>query len=100
MADEQDGYAKNAEGVRLLQSGDFEGAVKLLTEAISLIPDYATVYRNRAEAYKKLNRDQEAEADSEKVMALDEAVRERERAKHPTGFRAVVQWILRLVKMT
>jgi tetratricopeptide (TPR) repeat protein len=55
--------AKNDEGIRLLDSGDYEGAVAAFDEALTLDPSFAAAYRNRSAALRKLGRVQEADAD-------------------------------------
>ena len=69
MSSPQDSETKRAalekalEGWRLLSSGDYEGAVAACTEAIELEPGSLGSYRTRAEAYRRLGRGKEAEAD-------------------------------------
>lgn len=46
---------KNA-GNERLKVGDYDGAVRLYTEAIALRPDCAVYYSNRAAAYQYLNK--------------------------------------------
>ena len=82
MATEQEALAKNAEGVRLQQSGDADGAIKVLTEAIDVAPEHANIYRNRADAYRAADMDAEANADSAKADALVQAADEAEIEAH------------------
>ena len=91
MSEDQDAIAKNDEGVRLLNAGDFEGAVAAFSAAITLDPDFEAAYRNRANALHRLGRYQEAQADSDKAEsaktvgpdepAHTEAQRNRSRSK-------------------
>ena len=62
--------AKNDEGVRLLDSGDYEGAVAAFTEAIDLNPDFKTAYRNRSQALRKLGRMAEANSDFDRQQKI------------------------------
>jgi tetratricopeptide (TPR) repeat protein len=55
--------AENDEGVRLLGSRDYEGAVAAFSKAIDLNPDFETAYRNRSQALRKLGRMAEAKSD-------------------------------------
>ena len=82
MVTEREALAKNAEGVRLQQAGDADGAIKVLTEAIDVAPEHANIYRNRADAYRAANMDAEANADSAKADALVQAADEAEIEAH------------------
>ena len=82
MANERDALTKNAEGVRLHQAGDHDGAIKALTEALALDPDHANIYRNRAEAYRAANKTAEAEADSAKADEIVSGLAEAEVEAH------------------
>ena len=65
--------AKNDEGVRLLDSGDYEGAVAAFTEAIDLNPDFVTAFtanRNRSQALRKLGRMAEANSDFDRQQKI------------------------------
>ena len=62
--------AKSEEGVRLMQMGDLERAVAAFTEAIALDPKLYDAYRRRAVALRRLDRAEEAEADSRKADSL------------------------------
>ena len=73
MATERDSLTKNADGVRLPQSGDHEGAIKAFTEAIDLDPVHASIYRNRAESYLAADKTAEADADIAKADQLVQA---------------------------
>ena len=55
--------AENDEGVRLLGSRDYEGAVAAFSKAIDLNPDFETAYRNRSRALRKLGRFAKAKSD-------------------------------------
>lgn len=61
---------KNAGNERLKQ-GDYEGAVKLYTEAIALRGDCAVYYSNRAAAYQYLSKHQLALEDAQMSVKLD-----------------------------
>ena len=55
------------DGMRLLSAGDFEGAIAAFGKAIAVDPDSAfaaTPYRRRADAYRQLGKEEEAEADA------------------------------------
>ena len=86
MATEREALAKNAEGIRLHQTGDAAGAVKVLTDAIEIAPDHANIYRNRAEAYRAANMTAEADADTVKADALVQAVSQAEIEAHKKTF--------------
>ena len=67
-------FDKYANGVRLLiVTGDSEGAIAAFGEAIGMDPhssQAALAYRRRAEVYRKLGREQEAEADAKAAEAI------------------------------
>ena len=63
-------FGKNSVGVRLLETGDYEGAVVAFSEAIALKPDDATFYRNRAAAHSNLGRVILAQSDAEMAGTL------------------------------
>lgn len=54
---------KAQEGARLLSAHDYEGAIAACGEAIRLEPGSLGAYRTRAEAYKRLGMEREADAD-------------------------------------
>ena len=62
--------AKNDEGVRLLDSGDYEGAVAAFSQEIDLDPDFKTAYRNRSQALRKLGRMAEANSDFDRQQKI------------------------------
>lgn len=64
--------AKNIEGLRLEQSGDYEGAVQAFTEALTLNPELTAAYWNRAKALRLLGRAADAQVDNEKGKSLVE----------------------------
>ena len=86
MTTEREALAKNAEGVRLHQSGDAEGAIKVLTEALEAAPEHANIYRNRADAYRAANMTAEADADAAKADELVQASVEAEIEAHRKTF--------------
>ena len=86
MVTERDALAKNAEGVRLHQTGDDAGAIKVLTEALEIAPEHANIYRNRADAYRAADMTAEADADSAKADSLVQAVSEAEIEAHKKTF--------------
>ena len=73
----KDAVAKNSEGLGLLTAGDYEGAIAAFGEAIALEPDWETVYRNRAEAHRRLGWKGPAAADAQRA----DSIRERRRLK-------------------
>lgn len=56
-------HDKSGEGWRLLGAGDYEGAIAACTEAIELDPSSLGARRTRAEALKRLGRENQAAAD-------------------------------------
>ena len=82
MVTEREAFAKNAEGVRLQQAGDAQGAIKVFTEAIDAAPGHANIYRNRAEAYRAANMTAEADADTATADELVQAAVEAEIEAH------------------
>ena len=68
----KESVAKNSEGLRLEQSGDYEGAVQAFTQALIRNPESAAGYRNRAEVFRRLGREAEAQVDLEKAKAIAE----------------------------
>jgi oligopeptide/dipeptide ABC transporter ATP-binding protein len=73
----RDYAGSDAEGVRLFEAGDYDEAVKVLSEAIEMGPDVPDAYGHRAEAYRKLGRRPEAGADDQKEKALLEVAEQR-----------------------
>ncbi|VVB77050.1 VCP-like ATPase [uncultured archaeon] len=59
------------EAGKLFEQNDFEGAVRLYTDAIGKEPDYASAYFNRALAYAILNKYGEATDDANKVLQIE-----------------------------
>ena len=86
MATERDSLTKNADGVRLHQAGDHEGAIKAFTEAIDLDPEHANIYRNRAESYRAVDKTAEADADTAKADQIVQATAELEIEAHSKTF--------------
>ncbi|KAK3234950.1 hypothetical protein CYMTET_54829 [Cymbomonas tetramitiformis] len=60
-----------SQGNALFAKGDIEGALKCYTRSLELRPDNTPVLANRAAAYLKLSRFQEAEADCSAVLMQD-----------------------------
>jgi Flp pilus assembly protein TadD len=50
-------------GLRLLRRWDYEGAIRAFTEALELNSTLVEAYENRAVAYRRLGRDEEADTD-------------------------------------
>ena len=91
--------AKNSEGLRLEQTGDYEGAVQAFTEALTLNPESAAAHRNRAEALRRLGREAEAQVDLEKVKAkADLGDVDRRGAEESSGdggvFWPLILWLM------
>ena len=73
MSTYRDSADKFSEGLLLMRANDYEGAVDVFTEAITLNPAYANAYRYRAQAFEKLGRADDARADMEKLSSLSES---------------------------
>jgi len=73
------------QGARLLAAGDFVGAIAACAEAIKLNPSSVGARRTRAEAYQRLGKGIEAEADLNHLKNLREtaAIRERDEKGDP-----------------
>ena len=54
MSTKRDAVAKNAQGARLLNRGDIEGAAQAFSEAMALNPKLASAKSNREEALRRL----------------------------------------------
>jgi TonB family protein len=61
----------NKRGSDLFKTGQGREAIAYFTEAISMAPNFALAYFNRAQVYYSLGRLQEAVVDYDKAMALD-----------------------------
>ena len=61
---------KAREGRRLLDAGDYCGAIAPCAEAIKLAPDFPGPYQTRAAAYGHLGMEKEAEADRQHLIDL------------------------------
>jgi tetratricopeptide (TPR) repeat protein len=57
-------------GNSLLASGDFAGAIRKFTEAMSLLPTWHLPYLNRGVAQLSMSKLSEAEADADKALSL------------------------------
>ena len=64
-------YYYEARADYYLKKGDCDDAVRDYTEAIRLKPDYQYSYSQRAEAYRKLGKNDLAEADEKKARELE-----------------------------
>jgi TonB family protein len=64
-------YAKR--GSLYFKANDYENALKDYTEAIRLKPDYENHYTMRAEVYRKLGKNAEAEADELKAKEFEDS---------------------------
>jgi len=62
--------ALKAEGNKLLQAGDNEGAVKKYTEAIAIDPKNHVYFSNRSAAFLKMNKPLEAVEDAVKAIEI------------------------------
>ena len=85
MAQRQEGIAKNLEGLRLEQSGDYEGAVQAFTEALTLNPGLASAHLNREEVLRRLGR--ETQVDLNRRRRAQGLIRDR-----PPKARRMEEW--------
>lgn len=79
------------EGLRLLQAGDYEGAITAFTQIIEINPRSTAAHYHRADAYRRAGRASEAERDVETARALrqaDEQERAQQRVKEGGRFTA------------
>ena len=75
MCDESNGQDDHADihlwlGRCRMKLNQHKEAVEEFNTAVKFIPDYAEVYRYRAEAYSKLGEKEKAQADEEKFKEL------------------------------
>eukprot|EP00124_Ichthyophonus_hoferi_P000391 Ihof_evm1s14 gene=Ihof_evmTU1s14 len=63
--------AMKDQGNEAVKSGDYQGAIKMYSEAISICPDNAIYYVNRAAAYTKLDQLDKAIADCQKGVEIN-----------------------------
>jgi TonB family protein len=63
-------YNYSQRGDLYIQTGDYENAVKDFTEAIRLKPEHGDYYSKRAEAYRKLGKNDLAATDEQKAEEL------------------------------
>ncbi|XP_037075778.1 tetratricopeptide repeat protein 36-like isoform X2 [Pollicipes pollicipes] len=61
------------QAVRTAEEGDQEAALRLLTEAVTLAPQRASPYNNRAQLLRLMHRNNEAMGDAERAVELSEA---------------------------
>lgn len=71
-------------GSLFFKNDDFENALKDYTEAIRLKPDYEYHYTMRAEVYRKLGKQAEAEADELKAKEFEDKILNSNSTKTPT----------------
>jgi TonB family protein len=76
-------YAKR--GNLYFKKDDLENALKDYTEAIRLKPDYENHYAMRAEVYRKLGKQPEAEADELKAKEFEETVVDKTDSSSPNN---------------
>ena len=69
----RDAADKFSQAVSLVESGDDEGAIALLTESITLNPDFPPAYRYRADAYQRIGRVEDAQSDLDRLESFKEA---------------------------
>jgi TonB family protein len=67
-----------ARGNLYLKKGDLEKALQDFTEAIRIKPDYQYHYSKRAEIYRRLGKNAQAEADEAKLRDLDKSAQTEE----------------------
>src|SRR3990172_12385784 len=65
--------AKNAEAAKLIASGKFPQALRVLNEAIYAAPDYPHSYAKRAMVFDRLGLAPQAEADRRRARDLAES---------------------------
>jgi tetratricopeptide (TPR) repeat protein len=58
------------EAVKTAESGNLDGSLDMLTRAIEIAPNYASLYNNRAQVYRLKNDVEHALADIEKAIQL------------------------------
>ena len=79
-------YERHDEGVKRLAAGEPQAAVEALSAAITRDPNFAGAYRRRAEAYTRLGRDAEAQADVRAAYTIEQADRPASRLTGGRGF--------------
>ena len=62
---------KNEEGIVLSDKKDYNGAIKLFTEAIQLAPNYAAAYNNRGAAYQNIKNYKKSIVDFDKSIQIN-----------------------------
>lgn len=68
----RDAADKFSQAVSLVETGDDEGAIVLLTESLTLNPDFPPAYRYRADAYQRIGRVEDARADLDRLESFKE----------------------------
>lgn len=72
---------KNQEGLKLLEQGKYEEALRKFDEAIEIDPENASAWLNRSNTYRELGREAEADTNREmwkSLMIRTEAMKYRE----------------------
>ena len=59
------------EGVRLLEAGEYDGAIEALNETITLVPKFSLAYINRGFVHRKVENYEQALSDLQQGMELD-----------------------------
>ena len=72
---------KAQEGRRLLNSGDYQGAISACNESLELSPGSVTAELTRAEAYRRLDMTLALEAIRERGQPAAEAISKRRQAE-------------------
>lgn len=82
---EDDAQRKTYEGLRLFYVEHFEKAIEAFSEAIALDPGQAMAHEYRALAFRRLGKEEEAQADAAKAASLKQAGGLRKPAKYYTS---------------
>jgi tetratricopeptide (TPR) repeat protein len=79
--DKKDVVQKNMEGVELYRKEKYEEALSKFNEAMEIDAEYPAPWLNRSDAYRKLGREAEADADIKKWKSLKKAVPAEKRTR-------------------